>query len=189
MIQYAPKLTYGPQVADWQERLNPERMRRQRVAQAQRIMKQHGVAALLEANQHNIRYLTALRGFHYPMCRYVLFFAEEDAVMYEHDGYYHQMPDQCPWIKEWRPARSWRERIRCRVFLPLPRPAPDPPRAGRASAPGMVSCPSGSTTPSTNWPTGSSTTACGPTRGGPPRFSFWAWFWAGADVSRLVLVI
>ena len=53
MIQYAPKLTYGPQVADWQERLNPERMRRQRVARAQRIMKQHGVAALLEANQHN----------------------------------------------------------------------------------------------------------------------------------------
>ena len=64
------------------------------------------VAALLEANHHNIRYLTALRGFTYPMCRYVLFFAEHDPVMYEHDGYFHQMPDQCPWIKEWRPARS-----------------------------------------------------------------------------------
>jgi Xaa-Pro aminopeptidase len=37
----------------------------------------------------------------------VLFFAEHDSVMYEHNGYYHQMPDQCPWIKEWRPARSW----------------------------------------------------------------------------------
>jgi Xaa-Pro aminopeptidase len=107
MVQYAPKLTYGPQVADWQERLNPERMRQQRVERAQRTMRKHGIAAMLEANQHNIRYLTALRGFHYPMCRYVLFFAEEDPVMYEHDGYYHQMPDQCPWIKEWRPARSW----------------------------------------------------------------------------------
>ena len=71
------------------------------------IMKKHGVAALLEANHHNIRYLTALHGFIYPMCRYVLFFAEHDPVMYEHDGYFHQMPDQCPWIKEWRPAHSW----------------------------------------------------------------------------------
>ena len=70
-------------------------------------MRKYGIAALLEANHHNIRYLTALKGFAYPMCRYVLFFAEHDAVMYEHDGYYHQMPDQCPWIKEWRPARSW----------------------------------------------------------------------------------
>jgi Xaa-Pro dipeptidase len=107
MVQYSPKLTFGPEVADWQERLNPERMRNQRVARAQGVMKKYGVAALLEANHHNIRYLTALRGFNYPMCRYVLFFAEHEPVMYEHDGYYHQMPDQCPWIEEWRPAHSW----------------------------------------------------------------------------------
>jgi len=107
MIQYSPKLTYGPEAADWQERFNGDRMRRLRVERAQMLMRKHGVAALLEANHHNIRYLTALKGFAYPMCRYVLFFAEHDPVMYEHNGYYHQMPDQCPWIKEWRPARSW----------------------------------------------------------------------------------
>ena len=107
MVQYSPKLTFGPETADWQERLNPDRMRRLRVARAQMLMHKHGIAAILEANHHNIRYLTALKGFAYPMCRYVLFFAEHDPVMYEHDGYYHQMPDQCPWIKEWRPARSW----------------------------------------------------------------------------------
>ena len=107
MTQYSPKLTFGPETADWQERLNPERMRRQRVERAQMLMRKHGIAALLEANHHNIRYLTAIRGFTYPMCRYVLFFAEHDPVMYEHDGYSPQMPDQCPWIKDWRPARSW----------------------------------------------------------------------------------
>jgi Xaa-Pro aminopeptidase len=96
MIQYSPKLTFGPEAADWQERFNPERMRRQRFERAQVLMRKYGIAALLEANHHNIRYLTALKGFAYPMCRYVLFFAEHDAVMYEHDGYYHQMPDQCP---------------------------------------------------------------------------------------------
>jgi len=107
MVQYSPKLTFGPEAADWQERFNPDRMRRLRVERAQRLMRKHGIATLLEANHQNIRYLTALKGFAYPMCRYALFFAEHDAVMYEHDGYYHQMPDQCPWIKEWRPARSW----------------------------------------------------------------------------------
>jgi hypothetical protein len=35
MIHYAPKLTFGPETADWQERLNPERMRRRRVERAQ----------------------------------------------------------------------------------------------------------------------------------------------------------
>jgi Xaa-Pro aminopeptidase len=81
MVRFAPKLTFGPAAADWQE--------------------------LLEAAPANIRYLTALRGYDYPMCRYVLFFAEGDPVMYEHDGWYHQMPDQAPWIKDWRPARAW----------------------------------------------------------------------------------
>ena len=31
MVQYANKLTFGPETADWQERLNPERMRSERV--------------------------------------------------------------------------------------------------------------------------------------------------------------
>jgi hypothetical protein len=40
------------------------------------------------------------------MAHYVLFFAEHEPITYEHNGYY-QIPDQAPWIKEWRPARSW----------------------------------------------------------------------------------
>jgi Xaa-Pro aminopeptidase len=107
MVEFASKLMFGPDSADWQERINMERMRGARVERARKIMRQNGIAALLDANTQNIRYLTALRGFAYPMVRYVLFFAEHDPVMYEHNGYYHQMPDQAPWIKEWRPARSW----------------------------------------------------------------------------------
>jgi Xaa-Pro aminopeptidase len=107
MVNYSPKLTFGPEAADWQERLNPDRMRRGRVERAQMLMRKYGIATILEANHQNIRYLTALKGFAYPMVRYVLFFADQEPVMFEHDGYYHQMPDQCPWIKEWRPARSW----------------------------------------------------------------------------------
>lgn len=107
MITLAPKLTFGPAAADWQERLNMDRMRNYRAERAKKIMRKHGIPALLEAVPANIRYLTGLRGYDYPMCRFVLFFAEGDPVMYEHDGWYHQMPDQAPWIKEWRPARTW----------------------------------------------------------------------------------
>ena len=107
MIKLAPKLTFGPAAADWQERLNMDRMRHYRAERAKKIMRKHGIPALLEAVPANIRYLTGLRGYDYPMCRFVLFFAEGDPVMYEHDGWYHQMPDQAPWIKEWRPARTW----------------------------------------------------------------------------------
>ncbi len=107
MIRYASKLTFGPESADWQERLNMDRMRQYRVERTRKIMKKNGIPVLLEASGVNIRYLTALRGFAYPMCRFVLFFAEHDPVMYEHNGYYHMMPDQAPWIKEWRPARCW----------------------------------------------------------------------------------
>lgn len=107
MVRLASKLTFGGAAADWQERINMERMRQYRMERARKIMRKNGIAVLLEASTANIRYLTALRGFNYPMCRYVLFFVEHDPVMFEHDGYYHQMPDQAPWIKEWRPARSW----------------------------------------------------------------------------------
>ena len=107
MVNFASKLTFGPATADWQERLNVDRMRQYRAERARNIMKKNGLPVLLEASGVNIRYLTGLRGFAYPMCRFVLFFAEHDPVMYEHDGYYHMMPDQAPWIKEWRPARCW----------------------------------------------------------------------------------
>ncbi|MBI2986691.1 MAG: aminopeptidase P family protein [Deltaproteobacteria bacterium] len=107
MVRFAPKLTFGPATADWQERLNVDRMRQYRMERAGKIMRKNGIPALLEASHANIRYLTGLKGFAYPMCRYVLFFAEHEPVMYEHNGYYHQMPDQAPWIKEWRPARCW----------------------------------------------------------------------------------
>ena len=107
MVKMASKLTFGNQSSDWQERLNTDRMRRERIERARKMMRKHHIPVLLEANSPNIRYLTGLRGFNYPMCRYVLFFAEHDPVMYEHSGHFHQMPDQAPWIKEWRPARAW----------------------------------------------------------------------------------
>lgn len=107
MVRFAPKLTFGAETTDWQERINADRMRRYRQERAKQIMRKHGIAALLEATSANVRYLTGTKGYEFPMVRYVLFFAEADLVMFEHDGWFHQMPDQAPWIKNWRPGRAW----------------------------------------------------------------------------------
>jgi Xaa-Pro aminopeptidase len=103
----APKLTFGGASADWQERFNFPRMREKREERARQIMQKHGLPVMLEASPSNLRYLTGTKGFENPMVRYVLFFAEHDPVLFEHDGYYHMMPDEAPWIKHWRIARAW----------------------------------------------------------------------------------
>ncbi|MBI2918888.1 MAG: aminopeptidase P family protein [Chloroflexi bacterium] len=107
MVRMAPKLPFGGQSADWQERINYTRMRDYRSQRARQTMRKHGLAVMLEAGPTNIRYLTATKGYDNPQVRYVLFFAEGDPVMFEHDGWFHQMPDQAPWIKDWRIARAW----------------------------------------------------------------------------------
>ena len=47
MVRFASKVTFGAEIADWQERINTERMRQYRAARAQEIMRKHGIAALL----------------------------------------------------------------------------------------------------------------------------------------------
>lgn len=108
MVKTSSKLTYGSIVADWQDRLNVDRMRKERAARAIQIMKNRGVPAILTARNENIRYLVGLRGAGFaPQLRYVLFFAEHEPVVFEHAGYYQQMPEESSWIKSWRIARAW----------------------------------------------------------------------------------
>lgn len=108
MVKMSSKLTFGNSIADWQERINIQRMRDERAARARAIMKKHGVATLLASTNENMRYLVGLRGLAFaPALNYVLFFAEHDPVVFYHAGWFQQMPDQAPWIKHWRIGRSW----------------------------------------------------------------------------------
>lgn len=108
MPKMAGKLTYGIATADWQERINVDRMRAERAEKARRAMKKHGVAVLLVTQPADFRYLTGLRGADFfPQLYYALFFAEGDPVVFVHAGWLYQMPDQAPWIKDWRIGRAW----------------------------------------------------------------------------------
>ncbi|MBI4494491.1 MAG: aminopeptidase P family protein [Chloroflexi bacterium] len=108
MVRMAPELTFGTSIADWQERINVERMRQERAEKARQTLRQHNVPALLAARPENTRYLTGLRGPEFqPQLWYVLFFAEQDPVVFHHAGWIHMYPSQVPRIKHWRLARAW----------------------------------------------------------------------------------
>jgi Xaa-Pro aminopeptidase len=108
MVKMSDKLTFGTSIADWQERINVERMRKERAEKARQVLKKQGVASILAARPENTRYLTGIRGPEFlPQLWYVLFFAEHDPIVYQHAGWYHNYPREAPWIKHWRLARNW----------------------------------------------------------------------------------
>jgi Xaa-Pro aminopeptidase len=93
---------------DWQDRINFDRLRNQRVERMRATMKKNNVPVLLAAGDSNNRYLTGLTGPEFASgVWYVLFFAETDPVVFAHAGYIIHYEKECPWISQWRLARSW----------------------------------------------------------------------------------
>ncbi|MPZ89178.1 MAG: M24 family metallopeptidase [Nitriliruptorales bacterium] len=108
MVSHVPPLTFGPGAVDWQHRIDTAELRRQRAARARQVLKERGVAAVLVAGPLACRYLTGLRGPEYtPEVWFVLFPAEGEPVVFAHAGYIRSLPDEAPWIHEWRIARAW----------------------------------------------------------------------------------
>ena len=108
MVKMASKLTFGVGNADWQERINVERLREERAKRARQVMRKHDIPAILATENSNLRYLTGLRmppGM--SITSYVIFFVERDPIVFAFAGYHPQMPWLAPWIKHWRVARSW----------------------------------------------------------------------------------
>lgn len=105
------KLSFGVGGTDWQERIDFDRMRRERLVKGQAMMKKHGIAAAVLTRPENIRYMLGLRGApeFAPMLRYGLVFADHDPVMYELGDILEQNRMHCPWIKpeNWRHSFCW----------------------------------------------------------------------------------
>lgn len=108
--QHAKSLPYGTAGTDWQERINFVRMRQERPAKFQSVMKKHGLAAVLLNRGDNIRYTTGVKGpVFMPGLRYALVFAEHDPIIYELGDTLEQNRVNCPWIKpeNWRFSYCW----------------------------------------------------------------------------------
>ncbi len=105
------KLAFGVGAVDWQERINFERLRRDRLAKAQASMRAHGIAACLLYRPDNIRYVTGVRGApeFAPGLRYALAFTEHDPIIYELGSTLEYNRVHCTWIKpeNWRFSYCW----------------------------------------------------------------------------------
>jgi Xaa-Pro aminopeptidase len=103
-------LLFGTEMNESTERINLERMRRERADKLRDSMRKNGVASFLATRDDNLRYATGTPGVAYmPMMAYALIFAEApDLIFWEHPGAWEQQRDQVPWIKpeNWRVARS-----------------------------------------------------------------------------------
>ncbi len=112
MVKMASKLIFGPARTDLREDFNIPRMREARAARMKQVLKREGIPAVLVTYEPNVRYLTGFSWAEFmTFLSYSLFFVEHDPIIYAHAGSYHQMPDQMPWIKEWRIGRSWLSEI------------------------------------------------------------------------------
>lgn len=109
-LKYGSKLHFGPTVNDTHDGIDTNRMREARAARMRGVMRAANIPAILVTGAENVRYLCGFFWSEFQLqAGYALFFADHDPVVYAPAGSYHQMPDQAPWIKNWRIARSWLE--------------------------------------------------------------------------------
>jgi Xaa-Pro aminopeptidase len=102
------RLWFGAAADDHHQGFDFERMRRERAARAREVMRRHGVSTMLVTGAENVRYLVGFSWSEFQsQASYALFFAEDEPVVFAHAGSYQQMPDQAPWISNWRIGRSW----------------------------------------------------------------------------------
>jgi Xaa-Pro aminopeptidase len=100
MVKYASSLMYGPGMAEWQDRIDVARMRKERADRLRGAMKRHGVAVALMARAENVRY--AVGNFYPPLAGqfgYCMFFVEHAPILWDWNGQYSNMVDQMSWIK------------------------------------------------------------------------------------------
>jgi len=100
--EYQPRRVFGTQGIDWQERVNFERLRTERIAKLQDQMKKNDVSALLLYRPDNVRYATNTwhgtwrTGF----IRYCIVLPEGQPLLFEGVGCDMEADElNCPWLK------------------------------------------------------------------------------------------
>jgi Xaa-Pro aminopeptidase len=112
-VEYQPRRTFGIEAVDYQERVNYDRLRKERLQRLQDQMQKFGFAALfLNGFGDNIRYATGTWDMGWrgggPM-RYCIVPAKGDPVLFETAGDMETYKMHCPWLKgKIRPAVIYR---------------------------------------------------------------------------------
>src|SRR6266516_3474895 len=95
--------TYGPNAVDWEERVDFDRLRRERLARLEEALERSDLGALLTFDFHNIRYMTATHIGTWAMdkmIRFALLPRGGDPVLWDFGSAarHHQL--QTPWLDE-----------------------------------------------------------------------------------------
>src|SRR5579863_8006009 len=95
--------TYGLMGVDWEERVNFERLRNERLARIKRLLKESEMGALLCFDMNNIRYITATHIGTWAMdklTRFSLLMQDDEPILWDFGSAarHHQL--YCPWLGE-----------------------------------------------------------------------------------------
>jgi Xaa-Pro aminopeptidase len=95
--------TYGLMGVDWEERVNYERLRNERLARIKKLLKGSEMGALLCFDMTNVRYITATHIGTWAMdklARFTLLPRDDDPIMWDFGSAarHHQL--YCPWLGE-----------------------------------------------------------------------------------------
>lgn len=94
------KSPYSVGATDYQEGINFERMRGERLRKAQAALKRHNMAAAIFVRHENIRYTVSVRGHVFaPQLSYALVFADHDPILYDLGDMVEHQKMYCPWLK------------------------------------------------------------------------------------------
>jgi Xaa-Pro aminopeptidase len=95
--------TYGLMGVDWEERVNFERLRNERLARIKKLLKESEIGALLCFDMNNVRYITATHIGTWAMdklARFSLLPQDDEPIMWDFGSAarHHQL--YCPWLGE-----------------------------------------------------------------------------------------
>jgi Xaa-Pro aminopeptidase len=97
--------TFGQMQVDWEERINVDRLRKERLAKAKVQLKKSGVGALLCFDMNNIRYLTSTHIGTWAqdkLVRFCLLPQNDDPIMWDFGSAARHHTMYCPWLGEGR---------------------------------------------------------------------------------------
>jgi Xaa-Pro aminopeptidase len=97
--------TYGTMGVDWEERVDFERLRTQRLARIKRLLKESDLGALLCFDMTNIRYITATHIGTWAMdklARFTLLPQDDEPILWDFGSAARHHKLYCPWLGEER---------------------------------------------------------------------------------------
>jgi Xaa-Pro aminopeptidase len=95
--------TYGLMGVDWEERVNYERLRNERLARIKKLLKESEIGALLCFDMSNVRYITATHIGTWAMdklARFTLLPQDDEPIMWDFGSAARHHKLYCPWLGE-----------------------------------------------------------------------------------------